>query len=96
MTFQKSNLQWEACERMRDKTTPYILDISGKELEEELTKIIKQNPLKHKSWTDKEIMILKKLYGKVDYRTIAKNLEKTYNAVDHKVRCLKAIGEIPN
>lgn len=61
---------------------------NDKELDKQLNTIIKMNPTKYKFWTEKEVYILKKLWGKVPRRVVAKTLGKSFDAVDRKSRGL--------
>lgn len=68
--------------------TKRLLDLTGKELEAELERIIRKNPSSVREWTEKEILIFQRLKGKVPLRIIAKELGRTAAAVEMKSRRL--------
>lgn len=75
------------------KSEKKLLDLDGKDLEDELNKIIAENP--KEKWTEKEILILMRLHGKVNTRIIAQKLGKSFNQVKHKISTLEVpLGKV--
>jgi hypothetical protein len=62
--------------------TQKILDLSEKDLE----KIIRDNPIRYRPWTEKELMIYRKLHGKVPAKKIAEILGRNLNSVYNRNR----------
>ena len=73
---------------------PSILELNGRELEEELERIVAGEPLwNHKiHWTNKQDLIIKKLRGRVPGKTIAKYVGVSKSTLDTRVNALKEKG----
>ena len=73
---------------------PNILELDGRELEEEIERIIKDSPKRWggKIWTKKEDEIIKRLQGKVSNRIIGEVLGETRGKLDLRVRALREKG----
>ena len=63
-----------------------ILQLSGKELQKELDRIVSENRPKRRMWTEKEIEIVRALREKdVSYKDIGKALGRTANSISYLV-----------
>jgi len=65
-----------------------LLDLNGKQLEEEVQRIIKDNPQRVKRWTKKELDVLQSMSGKVPSKVIAEQLGRSVNSIDAKLKTL--------
>lgn len=66
--------------------TKNLLDLSGKQLEQELDRIAKENPPRGAQWTPKELEILQKLRSRrVSAKKIAKVLGRSVSSVWNRV-----------
>lgn len=70
-----------------------VLNLTGAELERELARIVKENPNKRNTWTEKEIFVLVRLHGKVSNKVIAKALNRSVDSVNNKTAHMGFNGE---
>ena len=62
-----------------------ILNLNGKDLDKELSRIIATAPQRRKFWTEKEDVVLKRLYeAGISWHEIAKRMGRTYNSVQER------------
>lgn len=78
---------------MKPRKNVMLLDLDGAELEREMARIIKEHPARSRKWTEKEIRILGALYGKVPNTILARQFNRTREAVMKKGASLKMVGE---
>ena len=63
-----------------------ILQLSGKDLQKELDRIVGEDRPKRREWTEKEIEIVRALREKdVPYKDIGKALGRTANSINYLV-----------
>ena len=63
-----------------------ILQLSGKDLQKELDRIVGESRHKRREWTEKEIEIVRALREKdVPYKDIGKALGRTVNSISYLV-----------
>ena len=65
-----------------------LLSLEGETLDREIARLIKENPPRLRRWTEKEILVLKRLWGKVPGRVVARTLGRGYGVVKSKASAL--------
>ena len=65
-----------------------LLSLSGKDLDRELSRIEKSNPKGYRFWTEKEEVVLRRLWPSISIMEVAKALGRSYSSVEKKARAM--------